>query len=228
VSEERESRGLGAEELGALADLATAEEGEIVERALEIARDVLGMELAYMTQFTPDDQVYRGIAGEAGSFGMEEGGAWPLEGSYCRRMVLGEIPNAVTDTASEEALRDLELTKRADIGSYVGVPIKLSDGTLYGTICTTSHEASPELADRDVQFMHVLARIIASQLEQRRLAEENESLRGRVEALKVEVDQKASREQVEEITSNDWFQELSDRAEGLRRTAGSGDDRGTA
>ena len=130
--------------------------------------------------------------------------------------------NAVSDTAAEDALRDLELTKKADIGSYVGVPITLADGTLYGTICTASHDASPELAERDVQFMHVLSRIIASQLEQRRLAEENESLRGRVEALKVEVDQKASREQVDEITGNDWFQELSDRAEGLRRTAGSG------
>jgi GAF domain-containing protein len=222
MSEDRESQGLGADELGALADLATAEAEEIVERALEIARDVLGMDLAYMTQFTADDQVYREVSGESESFGMEAGGSWPLEGSYCQRMVLGEIPNAVADTSREEAVRELELTAHGKIGAYVGVPIKLSDGTLYGTICTTSHDAAPELADRDVQFMHVLARIIAAQLEQRRLADENESLRGRVEALKVEVDQKARREQVEEITSGDWFKELSDRAEGLRKTAGSG------
>jgi len=222
VQDDPQTQGLGADELGALADLATADAEEIVERALAIARDVLGMELAYMTQFTPDDQVYRGVSGEADSFGMQEGGSWPIEGSYCQRMVLGEIPNAVSDTSQEEAVRDLELTEKADIGAYVGVPITLSDGTLYGTICTTSHDAAPELAERDVQFMHVLARIIASQLEQRRLAQENESLRGRVEALRVEVDQQARREQVEEITNNDWFSELSDRAEGLRRTAGSG------
>jgi GAF domain-containing protein len=221
VANDEKSQGLGSEELGALADLATAEEQEIVARALEIAREVLGMDLAYMTQFTADDQVYREVSGEAESFGMEAGGSWPIEGSYCRRMVLGQIPNLVPDATEEAEVRDLELTEKARIGSYVGVPIKLADGTIYGTICTTSHDAAPELAERDVQFMHVLARIIAAQLEQRRLAEENESLRGRVEALKVEVDQNASREQVEEITSGDWFQELSERAEALRRTAGS-------
>ena len=224
MDEDEETQGLGAEELGALADLATTEADEIVGRALEIARDVLGMELSYMTQFTPDDQVYREVSGEGESFGMEAGGAYPIEGSYCRRMVLGEIPNAVGDTSQNEELRDLELTEKAGIGSYVGVPITLSDGTLYGTICTTSHDASPDLADRDVQFLHVLARIIAAQLEQRRLAEENESLRGRVEALKVEVDQKARREQVDEIAGSDWFGELSQRAEGLRRTARGGEE----
>jgi GAF domain-containing protein len=222
MEQESDQQGVGADELGALAELATAEEEEVVHRALAIAREVLGMEFAYMTQFTPDDQVYKETSGAGEGFGMEEGGALPLEGSYCQRMVLGQIPNAVSDTSESEALRDLELTKSGNIGAYVGVPITLADGTLYGTICTTSHEAAPELSDRDVQFMHVLARIIAAQLEQKRLEQENESLRGRVDALKVEVDQQASREQVEEITGSDWFTELSERADGLRRTAGSG------
>jgi GAF domain-containing protein len=222
MADDQKRAGLDPEELGALADLASAADEEIVERALAIARNVLGMDLAYMTQFTRDDQVYVDVAGENESFGMDKGGAYPLEGSYCQRMVLGQIPKAVRDTTENEELRDLELTKEAGIGSYVGVPITLSDGTLYGTICTASSAASPELADRDVQFMEVLAKIIASQLEQRRLVEENRSLRGRVDALKVEVDQAARREQVDEIAGADWFKDLSDRAEGLRRTAGSG------
>ena len=80
------------------------------------------MDLAYMTQFTPDDQVYREVDGESESFGMEEGGSWPLEGSYCQRMVLGQIPNAVSDTSAESEVRDLELTEKAGIGAYVGRP----------------------------------------------------------------------------------------------------------
>lgn len=212
--------GLRAEELGALADLATAAGEEIVEQALSVAREILGLDLAYMTQFTADDQVYKETAGDAEGFKMKAGGSWPLEGSYCQRMVLGRIPNLVRDTAEEDELRDLELTKAADIGAYVGVPITLSDGTVYGTICATSHEAAPDLTERDVQFMHVLARIVGSEVEQNRLAEENARLRGRVDTLKVEIDHKARSEQVEELTSGDWFQELSERAEGLRRMAG--------
>jgi GAF domain-containing protein len=145
--------------------------------------------------------------------------------------VLGKIPNAVPDTAQDDELRDLELTKKARIGSYVGVPITLSDGTLYGTVCVTSHDASPELAERDVAFMRVLARIIGGQLEQRRLTRENEALKGRVDALKLEIDQTAQREQVEEIAASDWFGDLSRRAGNLRRVAAGGDgsdERGSA
>jgi GAF domain-containing protein len=220
-------QGLQAEELGALADLASAESDEIVERALAVARDVLGLDLAYMTQFTDDDQVYKGTSGDADGFKMREGGSLPLEGTYCQRMVLGRIPNLVRDTAEEDELRDLKLTKDADIGSYVGVPITLSDGTVYGTICAASHEAAPELAEKDVKFMHVLARIVGAEVEQARLANENNRLRGRVDALKVEVDQKAQREQVEELTSGDWFQELSERAQALRKMAGGSEESAT-
>jgi GAF domain-containing protein len=226
VADERKREGLAADELGALADLANADDAEIVTRALDIAREVLGMELAYMTQFTRDDQVYVEVTGENQSFGMESGGAYPLEGSYCQRMVLGKIPRVVRDTTANEELKDLELTREAGIGAYVGVPITLSDGTIYGTICTASGEAAPELAQRDLQFMEVLAKVIAAQLEQKRLAEENESLRGRVDALKVEVDQAARREQVEEISESDWFKDLTERADGLRRTAGGSGNEG--
>lgn len=210
----------GQSELDALAALAEAEGDEIVEKALGIAREMLGMELAYMTQFTDADQVYRAVDGAGEEFSMDEGGAYPLEGSYCRRMVLGQIPNAVPDTSAEDELRDLELTSKADIGSYVGVPITLSDGTLYGTVCVTSHDANPELAERDVAFMRVLARIIAGQLEQRRLARENEALKGRVASLKLEIDQAAQQEQVAEISDSEWFGDLSQRAGTLRKIAG--------
>jgi len=48
----------------------------------------------------------------------------------------------------------------------VGVPIFLSDGTVYGTLCCLSHEPNPSLTGRDAAFMRLLARLIASQLEQ--------------------------------------------------------------
>ena len=213
----------GSNELDALAALASAEGDEIVERALAVARDMLGMDLAYMTQFTEQDQVYRAVDGAGDEFSMQEGAAYALEGSYCQRMVLGHIPNVVPDTAANDELRDLELTAKADIGSYVGVPITLSDGTLYGTVCVTSHDANPELAERDLAFMQVLARIIAAQLEQRRLNKENDALKGRVKSLKLEIDQAAQKEQVDEIAESDWFGDLSERAGTLRKIAGGGE-----
>ena len=77
-------------------------------------------------------------------------------------------------------------TAAADIGAFVSVPIRLSDGSLHGTLCCASHRAHPELSDRDLDFMHVLARVIAGQIEREqldRLARELERPRQRLEAL---------------------------------------------
>ena len=45
------------------------------------------------------------------------------------------------------------------------MPLKFSDGRLYGTLCAASHEAKPSLGYRELQFLHVFARIVADQLE---------------------------------------------------------------
>lgn len=65
------------------------------------------------------------------------------------------------------------------LGAYLGVPVVLSDGRLYGTLCAASREAQPHLSARDVDFLRVAASLVAEQLEQhieqevpRRLARE--------------------------------------------------------
>lgn len=50
------------------------------------------------------------------------------------------------------------------LGAFATVPLSFSDGRLYGTLCAASH--GPKSFDyRQLQFMKVLARLIADQLE---------------------------------------------------------------
>ena len=226
MADEDNREGLGAEELGALADLASADDAEVVERALKIARDVLGMDLAYMTQFTPDDQVYAEVEGDGTSFAMEKGAAYPLEGSYCQRMVLGKIPKLVRDTArgggaarprADPQGRDRRLRRGADH------PLRrhhLRDDLHGEHQC----DAGAGPTRRPVHGGPGEDHRVAARTAPPRRGEPEPA--GRVDALRVEVDQKARSEQVEEITGADWFKDLSDRAEGLRRTAGSGGGEG--
>ena len=51
------------------------------------------------------------------------------------------------------------------VGAYVGVPVRLGDGTVYGSLCCVSREPAPGLADRDARMLEVLARIVADQIE---------------------------------------------------------------
>ena len=68
---------------------------------------------------------------------------------------------------------DLPLTREAGIGAYVGVPIRLWDGTLYGTLCCLGRSAEPSLNGRDVRFLRVLAEIVADQLDRDQLESES-------------------------------------------------------
>ena len=79
--------------------------------------------------------VFRALAGDAESFGWEEGEGFPIDESYCKRVLDGRINRVVPDAKGEEATKDLRVTTEADIGSYAAVPLVLSDGRLFGTLC---------------------------------------------------------------------------------------------
>ncbi len=155
---------------GAVAAAGAEAPESVIEQAVHAAREMLGMEMAYVADVRGGLQDYRALAGEIASFGVEAGVAIPLEGTYCEKMLDGSIGNVVHDARNDPATRGLEITGKARIGAYVGVPVTLSDGRLYGTFCCLSHEVEPALRARDVQFMHVLARLIGDQISR----EENE------------------------------------------------------
>ncbi len=141
-------------------------------RGPELLRDLLAraakgleMDAAFIARFDDDRLVFQALGGDAGSFGWEEGGGIPLEGSYCKLVADDALPNAVPDARAEEAVRDLEVTREAGIGSYVGFPLRLSDGSVYGTLCCASHTADPRLAERDLRLMKGLAGRLMANLE---------------------------------------------------------------
>ena len=58
--------------LDALAAVASERDPEIVERALAAAREELGMDIAFASEFTEERMVFRKLVGDAESFGWRE------------------------------------------------------------------------------------------------------------------------------------------------------------
>ena len=141
---------------------------ETIEWVLEVAREELGMEVAFVSEFTQQRMVFRKLAGEAESFGWKEDESVPVDDTFCRLLLEGYIPNVIPDAKADGRVNFLNVTGKADIGSYVGAPVRFSDGTLYGTFCVLSHSPEPSLAERDAQFIRVLARLVAEQMERER------------------------------------------------------------
>jgi signal transduction histidine kinase len=141
---------------------------ETIEWVLEAAREELGMEVAFVSEFTQQRMVFRKLAGEAQSFGWKEDESVPVDDTFCRLLLEGYLPNVIPDAKADGRVNFLNVTGKADIGSYVGAPVRFSDGRLYGTFCVLSHSPEPSLAERDAQFIRVLARLVAEQIERER------------------------------------------------------------
>ena len=137
---------------------------ETIERLLLTVREALEMEVAFVSEFAGDQLLFRALEGDAESFGWREGEGFPLDESYCKRVLDGSIPNVVPDARSEDLTKDLWVTSEAGIGSYVAVPVVLSDGRPYGTLCCASHKPDPRLRERDLGLMEGVARELSRQL----------------------------------------------------------------
>ncbi len=140
---------------------------ETIEDMLRDVRQAFDMDVAFVSKFDGDRLVFKALEGDAESFGWREGESFPIDESYCKRVLDGRIPDVVTDAKGEDATKDLRVTSEADMGSYCAVALVLSDGRLYGTLCCVSHAPDPELRERELGIMERTARWLVEQLERR-------------------------------------------------------------
>jgi len=155
------------EGLAELARLSLDGSSEAIERILSLARAALDMDVAVVGAFD-GDFVVQAVDGENEWFDLEVGSRIPVE--------QGDLPTLVHDAVADARTADLPMTRESGIGAYVGVPIRLWDGTLYGTLCCLSRSPEPSLNVRDVRFLRVLAEIVADQVDREQLESEKRRL----------------------------------------------------
>ena len=98
------------------------------------------------------------------SFGLERGASNKLDETFCMRMATDQGPRLANNVPAEPAYRDLPLGKELDIGSYLGVPLELGDGSRVGSLCALSHSEG-NYSTEDLQLISVMGRMLAYELE---------------------------------------------------------------
>ncbi len=149
-----------------LAELAAAPS---VQGAVDAVRAFLDMEVAFVGEISQESEIFRFVRGDAASFGFAEGARLDLEETYCQRVLRGRLPNLITDVRADPRAASLSITGTANVGAFASVPLRFSDGELYGMLCAASHAAAPELGYRELQFLHVFARMVCDLLEREAL-----------------------------------------------------------
>ena len=139
---------------------------QVVE-ALKVARIETETEVAVLGEIRDGREIVRDLAGDGGSFGLFAGASMPIEDTYCQRLLTGKLSNVVPDAQANEHVKDLEITRAAPIGAYIGVPLTGLDARLY-VLCCLAHEQRPQLGEQDVLFLRGLGEEIVAALDDRR------------------------------------------------------------
>lgn len=142
------------------------------DRVVEMALRHLAVDVVYIAELRDASRQYRAAAGDPASFNIIVNGGWTIEPTYSLRLVTGEAPNLILDATKDENVADLPMTRDAAIASFIGVPLRFSDGTPYGALRGLSHSRVAHLEERDVRFLEMLAESIVEDLDEQREREE--------------------------------------------------------
>jgi EAL domain-containing protein (putative c-di-GMP-specific phosphodiesterase class I) len=123
------------------------------------------MDVAVLAEFSDGDEVFRVIEGDAESFDLHPGVSVHFQDSYSRRLLESQPKGLAPDARSDHRLRDLLVDQLPLVGAYIGVPVTLPDGRVYGTFFCLSRTPHPLLDERDVKFLGVLAQLAGEELE---------------------------------------------------------------
>lgn len=134
-------------------------------RILKAVRTHLGMDVGFVSEFLNGRRVFRHVEHAEGKECIEVGSSDPLEESYCYWIAKGKLARLICDPMDHPIAAAMPVTKALPVGAHLSVPIKLRDGSTYGTFCCFSFSPDHTLTDRDMATMEAFAEIAASQIQ---------------------------------------------------------------
>jgi EAL domain-containing protein (putative c-di-GMP-specific phosphodiesterase class I) len=136
-----------------------------VAQVLRTMRKHLGMDVAFVSRFRETDRVLEHVDAD-GTSPIQQGQTVPLEDGYCLKIVRGELPALIPDTSAVPAAMALPATRAIPIGAHLSVPIELSNGAIYGTLCCFSRKPDLTLGERDLRLIRALSEVLAARIDE--------------------------------------------------------------
>ena len=117
------------------------------------------------------------------------GDAEPQEATACYRVLQGKLPELMHDASEFPLAAELPIVPALPVGSHLNVPLRLSDGSVYGSFCCISQKPDRSLTERDLETMRAFAALAAGQIE--RDLQGDEMRRERLERINALLDRDA-------------------------------------
>jgi diguanylate cyclase (GGDEF)-like protein len=98
------------------------------------------------------------------ALGLRSNLAIPLGDAFCSHMAEDRGPRLCNDVPAHDVYGTLAMQERVQAGSYLGVPLELSDGTRVGAL-SALHDHCGAFGPADEQLFTMLARVLSAELE---------------------------------------------------------------
>ena len=127
-----------------------------VAELLRTAKHALGLSVAFLTRMDGTTQHLEVVESDV-PFVFREGARLRQETTFCQAILEGRLPAVIPDVRAYPVAMALPAARFPRLRSYVSAPVRLVDGSLYGTFCATGLRSDKGLTTRDQVLLEVLA-----------------------------------------------------------------------
>ncbi|TMP02438.1 hypothetical protein CWC11_18360 [Pseudoalteromonas sp. S3178] len=136
-------------------------------RLLSLVRKHLKMDVAFISEFTKTDRVFKVVDNQTNNACVSVGNSDPICQTYCKKISDNELEPIIPNTHKHPITKAMPVTKKLNIGSYIGVPIVLASGKIYGTFCCYKTIFDSNLDNKDLAFLKLISELASELIEQK-------------------------------------------------------------
>lgn len=157
---------------------------ESVGRILHAVREHLGTEIAFVSRYLDGGLKELTHVDSDLELPMGPGFVDPRENSYCWHIAEGRLPELIQDPADHPFTKTMAITDFLPVGCHLNTPLRLSDGTIYGSFCCLSRQPDRTMTERDLGVLRAFAALAVEQIELNLEQEEQDAaIRSRIAPL---------------------------------------------
>lgn len=142
-----------------------------IERVLAAVRGHLGLEIAFVSRYVDGGERELTHVSTDLPLPMGAGFREPVEQSYCWHILEGRLPELIQDPADHPFTKGLAITDFLPVGCHLNVPLRLSDGRVWGSFCALGRVPDRTLGERDLNVVRAFASLAAERIEASMAAE---------------------------------------------------------
>ncbi len=135
-----------------------------IDAILDAVRLHLGMEIAFASRFIGDRRQFTHIRSEL-ALPVAPGDSEPLDETFCHHILEDRLPALIHNAADFPFAQTIPIAAALPVGAHINVPLRLRDGSVYGTFCCLSRTPDYSLTERDLSTLRAFADLASEQID---------------------------------------------------------------